>query len=33
MDIPTKNNSKNAYNIKEALDFEFANILGFKICN
>jgi hypothetical protein len=33
MDIPNNNNRKNAYNTKEALDFGFANILGFKICN
>ncbi len=33
MEIPTNNNSKNAYNTKEALDFGFAKKLGFKICN
>lgn len=32
MEIPTNNNSNNAYNMKEALDFGFAKNLGFKIC-
>lgn len=30
LDIPVNNNSKNAFNIKEALDFGSTKILGFK---